>query len=496
MLKSAVAATAALVLISVPVGAQDVPKPAGAEGGGPVSSLEELQDAVVFITASGNFVDEQGEYEEYSTGSGFTISPDGLIATANHVVAGASTIEVEFGGDSAPVNAVLLGQSECADLALLGVDRDDLPYLAWRDAPPSVGLPVYAFGFPDGDRRFFRTGGTVARDPGPSVTPWSSIEQEIWHDAVTAPGASGGPLVDESAAVVGMHYAGDEFNRSYAIAADEASRVLERIRDGSGFSTSTLGINGEATHGDDQNGVFVYSVTPGSAADRAGIEAGDVITKLNGRALSQDGTMDMYCEILASSARGSVIPVEVRRPNGRVDAGEINGTPLPLALDADVQARPSSDTASTPVAGPQARVLESIPKAIAKDANCRKTRAADTARKAIASITCNPTGRVDKVWYELFATAKQANAYYESVRRGEGIARNGGGNCTSRPGEVAWGLDGDKGGRLVCFADGPNVWFVWKDNQMNMVATAARSDGNFKAMTKWWESAGPIDPDV
>ena len=268
------------VLLIATVGPAAAQDPGTSPSPGPISDLAELRDAVVFITAGGSFVDLDGTHEEYGTGSGFLVSPDGHIVTANHVVAGASTIEVNIPGRPTPVNAVILGQSECADLALLGVDLAGLPYLSWSAEAPVVGLPVYASGYPDGDPRIFRTGGTIAREPGPSTTAWSSVEQEIWHDAVTAPGASGGPLVDDDAAVVGVHYAGDDLNRSYAIAAEEASRMIARLRDGTGFSTTSIGLNGEATLGseNDPSGVFVRSVVPGSSAERAGIRAGDLVT--------------------------------------------------------------------------------------------------------------------------------------------------------------------------------------------------------------------------
>ena len=465
---------------------------------GSISELAELQDAVVFITASGSFADPSGTYEEYGTGSGFLVSPEGHIVTANHVVAGASTITVDLPGRPTSVNAVILGQSECTDLALLGVDLSGLPYLSWSAEAPVVGLPVYASGYPDGESRFFRTSGTVARDPGPSTTAWSSIEQEIWHDAVIAPGASGGPLVDDAAAVVGVNYAGDDLNRSYAIAGDEASRMITRLRDGTGFSTTSIGLNGEATLGSENgpSGVFVRSVVPGSSAERAGIRAGDLVTSINGRPLAEDGTMGMYCEILASTAPDGVLNLEVVRSDGQNVTGQINGTPLPLA-DATGRTPTGQSGTSASTKQPDALVLAMMPKSIVKSGDCEATKARDLAKGATASVVCTPPGRaVDTVWYELFGSRTDANAYYESVRREAGARRGSGGDCRTKSGEGPWEADGTKGGRVLCFREDGDIWFVWKDNTLDMVATAGGRGGDYRSLYKWWTNAGPFAPDA
>ena len=357
-----------------------------------------------------------------------------------------------------------------------------------------MGLPVFASGYPDGDPRFYRTGGTIAREPGPATTAWSSVEQEIWHDAVTAPGASGGPLVDGSAAVVGVHYAGDDLNRSFAIAADEASRMIMRLRDGTGFSTTTLGLNGEATLGseNDPSGVFVRSVVPGSAAERAGIRAGDLVTSLNGRPLAEDGTMQVYCEILGSTAPGSVLNVEVVRPDGQKVTGQLNGTPLPLANTEDRTPSGQSETSASETQ-PDAGVLAMMPKRIVASGDCRATPDRQRARDAIASVACTPSRGVDIVWYELFGNRADANAYYEHARRGAGAPRVSGGDCRTKGGEGPYD-DGTMGGRLLCYKSGGNIWFVWTDSALDVVATAAWGGRNYRSVYKWWAKAGPFAP--
>ena len=132
-----------------PAAAQDTLEDRDASASpGPISDLAELPDAVVFITASGSFVDPAGAHDEYSTGSGFLVSPDGLIVTVNHVVAGASTVEVNIPGRPVPVNAVILGQSECADLALLGVESRESPVPFLEYHRPSRGTAGVRFRIP------------------------------------------------------------------------------------------------------------------------------------------------------------------------------------------------------------------------------------------------------------------------------------------------------------------------------------------------------------
>ena len=343
-----------------------------------------------------------------------------------------------------------MGRSECDDLALLDVPLDGLPYLAWSDTPPVAGLPVVAVGFPDGDRRFFRARGQINREPGPGVTNWASIEEEIEHDATTAPGASGGPLVDGSTRVAGVHYAGLN-NRSYAIAAHEAISVLERFAETSSpGSILTIGLNGEAFAATDTMpaGVFVRSVERGSPAALAGIEAGDLITTLNGVPLAEDGTMSAYCAVLRSTRPSSVLDVEIFRPDGAFLTGQVNGTPL---VDSGTIPFDVTDPVESgaPLGPGDARVLASIPEDIRP--TCQESPPEDWPNEAIASVKCLPESGVDVLWYDLFGTADDMDEYYFAVVTENGQTRSSGGPCNRRPGEVTFEVGDEPGGRLACY---------------------------------------------
>jgi serine protease Do len=476
----------------LPAAAQGTGTDPAAEMPPPISEPDDLEGAVVFIRASGQFADPSGTSQGESSGSGFIISPDGNIVTANHVVAGANVVWVEIPGRETPVNAIVMGRSECDDLALLDVPLDGLPYLAWSDTPPVAGLPVVAVGFPDGDRRFFRARGQINREPGPGVTNWASIEEEIEHDATTAPGASGGPLVDGSTRVTGVHYAGLN-NRSYAIAAHEAISVLERFTETSSpGSILTIGLNGEAFAATDTTpaGVFVRSVERGSPAALAGVEAGDLITTLNGVPLAEDGTMASYCAVLRSTRPGSVLDLEVVRPDGTLLTGQVNGTALVESGSVDPFGTTDPIESGAPVGPGDARVLASVPEDIRP--TCQESPPEDWPNEAIASVKCFPESGVDVIWYDLFGTGDDMDEYYFAVVTENDLTRSSGGPCNRRPGEVPFEVGGDPGGRLACYRRDGSVWFVWKTNELLTVSTAVRTGENQRPIYDFWTTAGPL----
>ena len=179
------------------------------ETSGAVSSIQDVQGAVIQIEAQGTFVDpEFGEYSGAGRGSGFIIDPSGIAVTNNHVVTGAALLKVWIGGDTSKTyNARILGVSECSDLAVIDIEGDGFPYLDWYDQPIKVGLDVYTAGFPLGDPEYTLTKGIVSKESADGETNWASVDSVIMHDATINPGNSGGPLVDQDGKVVGINYA-------------------------------------------------------------------------------------------------------------------------------------------------------------------------------------------------------------------------------------------------------------------------------------------------
>jgi serine protease Do len=320
----------ALALSAAACGSGDESGAAGSGNG--EGSLDSVEAATIRIEAQGSFVDpEVGEQlNAAGSGSGFIIDPSGIAVTNNHVVTGAATLEVFVGGDDTPRNARVLGVSECSDLAVIDIDGEDFPSLSFTEGPSRTGTDVYAAGFPLGDPEFTLTRGIVSKAEADGETPWASVDGVIEHDATINPGNSGGPLVDAQGRVVGVNYAGDdETNQYFAIAADRAQRVIDQLREGE--DVDSLGLNAEAVLSDDEtiSGLWVASVKSGSPADEAGIQAGDIITKLENLVLATDGTMADYCDVLRSRNADDTLNVEVLRfDSGEVLAGQINGREL------------------------------------------------------------------------------------------------------------------------------------------------------------------------
>lgn len=304
-----------------------------------ITSFQDVQPAVIQVVAQGSFRDpEVGFASNSGSGSGFIISPDGLAVTNNHVVAGAATLEIFVGGDTArSYNATVLGVSECNDLALIDISESEpLPYLEWYDGEITAGLDVYAAGFPLGDPQFTLTRGIVAKArAGGDLTGTSSIDHTIEHDANIQPGNSGGPLISADGKVVGVNYAGGAMATTtaqfYAIAYDLARPVVDQMREG---DVEALGINGWAVYDESigVSGVWVAGVTAGSPAANADILPGDIITTLNGLPLGTDGTFKDYCDVIRTAGPERPMNVEVLRwDTSEVLRGEING-PEPIAL--------------------------------------------------------------------------------------------------------------------------------------------------------------------
>jgi serine protease Do len=297
---------------------------------GLVTSIDDLAQATIQIVSTGSFVTPDfGEFEGAGSGSGFIIDPSGIAVTNSHVVSGAGLIEVFVGGESDAVNAQILGVSECNDLAVIDLDGDGYSYLNWFAGDVNPGLDVMAAGYPLGDPQFTLTQGIISKSDFPGETEWASVDAILEHDARIRPGNSGGPLVTESAEVVGVNYAGrEDTDQNYAISVSEARSLVEQLR--SGQDVDSVGINGYAVFADDGTaGIWVETVQPGSPADQVGVTGGDIVTRMAGVSVGFDGTMADFCDVIRTQGTSGVIPVEVvRYDTSQVLRGQFNGDAL------------------------------------------------------------------------------------------------------------------------------------------------------------------------
>ena len=312
-----------------------------------VKSIEEAKSATIQVEAQGSFVDpEFGQLlNTAGRGSGFIIHPSGIAVTNNHVVTGSALIKVWVGGSTKPLNARILGVSECWDLAVIDIEGDDFPYFEWYQGDTDPGLEVYSAGFPLGDPEYTLTKGIISKANANGETSWASVDAVIEHDARIRSGNSGGPLLSTDGKVIGINYAGsDKFDTNFAIKGSMAQSVISKLESGVDFES--IGVNGTAVSSEDGSitGIWVASVKSGSPADKAGIKGGDIITRLEGLVLATDGTMSDYCDILRTRSASDTYSLEVLRfATEEFLEGQINGRTLEQSFSFAQQISEQSD---------------------------------------------------------------------------------------------------------------------------------------------------------
>ena len=247
------------------------------------------------------FVPQLGERRVRSSGTGFVIQPDGVIITNQHVVAGADSIVVML-SDGAEATATLVGEDPITDVAVLKIDRQNLPVAPLgRSTDLMIGEWVVALGNPYGyllgNAEPTVTAGVVSatgRNIVPSGDQPGLYLDMIQTDAAINPGNSGGPLSNALGEVVGVNSSifsptGSSIGLGFAIPVERAVRVaLQLLRSGSVRRAWTgLDIAGADAMRDwkAQGGVSVIAVAPGGPAGQVGIKSGDVLTEANGRRL-------------------------------------------------------------------------------------------------------------------------------------------------------------------------------------------------------------------
>lgn len=317
---------------------------------GAVSTLQDVKKAVIQIESQGTFIDPEVGLvlNGAGRGSGFIIDPSGIAVTNNHVVTGAGLLRVWVGGEDEPRNAKVLGVSECSDLAVIDIEGDGYDYLDWYTGPIDVGMDLYVAGFPLGDPEYSLTKGIISKARASGETSWASVDSVVEYDATSNPGNSGGPVVTPDGKVLAVHYAGDASARqAFGISRDVAEEIINELR--TGGNVDTIGVNGQAVGTEDGSltGIWVSSVQSGSPADKAGVEAGDIITMMENLVLATDGTMSQYCDILRSHEPGDTLSVEVLRwSTGELLDGQLNGRELAVTgvLSGDTTDTSSSGT--------------------------------------------------------------------------------------------------------------------------------------------------------
>jgi S1-C subfamily serine protease len=465
-------------------------------GGGSANGavdLSKIEASVAYIQTQGTFVTADGAQEQTYSGSGFVVDPSGLIVTNNHVVTGGAFWKVSIGTDKTLLDAQLVGVSECSDLAVLKVSGT-YPALTMSTTNPTVGEAIYVAGHPNGDP-YTLTNGIVAKPAAPADTSWASVKNEIQITAQTFPGNSGSPVIDSTGQVVGVQYSGGApgspiAGESFAIASSEAKGIIDQIK--AKGNLDYIGLNGEVNG--DNTGIAVISVAPGSPADKAGIEAGDLLTNFNGAAVGTDGTKATYCSVLRSHASDATFSATISR-GGQTWSGEINGRPLALVgggSSPNSSPAPSAGSATdSPPSGGTAAIdqLQAfVPSAIWS--TCKPY--ATTISTVVQGARCSYDG-VDGVWFDLHDSAADLKAAYASdVNTTSAKPGTDSVTCAKGNGNVdsVWTVNGqasnpDQG--LLCFKDSDgNAWIEQADPATNVMFTAVLTSGDQAALYQWW----------
>ena len=268
--------------------------------------------------------------EGQSLGSGFIISSDGYIVTNNHVIsAGTRTAVVESITvtltDRKEYKARVVGRDVSSDLAVLKIDAVGLPFVRFGDSTRSrVGDWVVAIGNPFGIGSTVTAGivSALQRVTGQG----GAYDRYIQTDASINQGNSGGPMFDMNGNVIGVNSSiisptGGSVGIGFAIPAEQAAPIVASLRSGARVRRGYLGIGLTPMTPDvyeslglpKNQGELVSRVEPGEGAERAGIRQGDVITRVNNRAVTPDETLSF---MVANLPIGSRIPIELVR-NGQ-----------------------------------------------------------------------------------------------------------------------------------------------------------------------------------
>ena len=228
-----------------------------------------------------------------AAGSGFVLSADGYIVTNNHVIDGATNITVDF-HDGSTAKATVVAHDPNSDLAVLKVDRSGLtPLPMGSSSALQVGDQLVAIG-----NALDLSGGPtvttgIVSAKGRSLNEENGVEltDMIQTDTAINPGNSGGPLLNMAGQVVGINtaVAGQAQNIGFAISIDHAKSLIGPLEKGQVPAHAALGVAVQPT--DDGHGVTVVSVDPGSAAEKAGLQNGDVITKVDDTVIDSPDTL-------------------------------------------------------------------------------------------------------------------------------------------------------------------------------------------------------------
>ncbi len=276
-------------------------------------------------------------FQTRGEGSGVIVDEAGYIITNSHVIEAATEIIVQLSDGREVRNARVVGTDPLSDIAVLQIEADGLLAAPWGDSDAiEVGDPVVAIGNPFGLTRTV-TAGIISAKGRRSIIRDLTYEDFLQTDAAVNPGNSGGPLVNLRGEVVGINTAisGESYRGiSFAIPSQLAQEVYERIRASGRVARGWLGVEilNPAVAAEeelrqlgvplDATGAVVRRVEPGSPAQKAGIQPGDVIFGWNDEAVSEPSDLTFA---VARTEISSTAEVQIHRQDEEIELSVVVG---------------------------------------------------------------------------------------------------------------------------------------------------------------------------
>ena len=273
---------------------------------------------------------QQPMQQAQATGSGVILSDDGYIVTNNHVIAQANEIEVVL-NDKRSFTAQLIGTDPNTDIALLKIDATGLPTLEMGNSDDlKVGEWVLAVGNPFNLTSTVTAGIVSAKARNINILDADmKIESFIQTDAAVNPGNSGGALVNTRGELVGINTAiasqtGSYAGYAFAVPTSIVQKVVADLRQYGSVQRALLGIRmlditsevQQYYHLNTLEGVYIAEVVSGSAAEKGGVLAGDVVVAVNGTTINSSSELQ---EKIARKNPGDEVTLTVLRDGKRQD---------------------------------------------------------------------------------------------------------------------------------------------------------------------------------
>ena len=281
-----------------------------AEGFGGQGQMDPFFRQFFFGDQNGGRFNIPQQQLEQGVGSGVIVSPEGYILTNNHVVDGATDVQVTL-ADKREFKARVVGRDPKTDIAVLKIDGENLPTIMLGDSSKlQVGDYVLAIGNPFGVGQTVTMG--IVSATGRGGLGIEDYEDFIQTDASINPGNSGGALINDRGELIGIntaiisHGSGGNQGIGFAVPVNLAREVTDQILKTGKVTRAYLGVSlqdvtpaiAKAFDAKGEQGALVGDVSPNSPAQRAGLERGDIILDVNGKPVSDTNQLRMSISMM------------------------------------------------------------------------------------------------------------------------------------------------------------------------------------------------------